>query len=168
MPFNVKKFNHSPQWYRDRYKSEEGTAPLRAMLTKDMKFVGADIDTTHTYLERIHTYEESWNGVLSGKNKNADAGDLQEVMEREGLHGFRSVGLYAKPPFTTITRLMEREGLTTTDLREFLRWKAKNDNVTKARDAKAKKRNKTKKVDPKEHFRSFLTSRKKRDSVAEF
>jgi hypothetical protein len=62
---------------------------------------------------------------------------------------------------------MEREGLTTTDLREFLRWKAKNDNVTKARDAKAKKRTRTKKVDPKEYFRSFLKLRRKGQTVVD-
>src|SRR5208283_3399293 len=147
MPFKLKKLNHSPQWYRDRFKSEEGTAPLRAMLTGDMKFVGADIDKTLTYMERIHTYEESWKGVLIGKNRNADPADLQEVMEREGQLGYRPVELYSRRPFTTITRLMQKEGLSTTDLGVFLKWKAKNDNVAKARDAKAKKRKKkTKKV----------------------
>jgi hypothetical protein len=47
------------------------------------------------------------------------------------------VGLYSKPPFTTIARLMEKEGLSTTDLGAFLRWKAKDDNMKVARAEKA-------------------------------
>jgi hypothetical protein len=138
------------------------------MLTKDMKFIGADIDETLTYEERVHGYEEEWNAILNAKDGNADPSDLQKVMEREGSLGFRPVDLYSRRPFTTIIRLMEREGLSTTDLGVFLRWKAKNDNVTKARYAKSRKRKRTKKVDPKERFRSFLVSRRKGRPVAEF
>jgi hypothetical protein len=48
---------------------------------------------------------------------------------------------------------MEKEGLSTTDLGEFLRWKAKNDNAKKARVAKAK----IKKIDSTAKGHKFLT-----------
>ena len=143
MAFNVRPLNHTPQWYHDNCLAENGGSPaFRAMLTADMKFVGADIDSEMTYMERVHTYEESWDEVLSGKNKNADPTDLLGVMDREGLAGERPVKQYAKPPFSTITRLMEKEGLSTTDLGKFIRWKAKADNVKAARKAKLLKKSK--------------------------
>jgi hypothetical protein len=110
------------------------------MLNADMKFIDADIDSEISYQERVHTYEHKWNVTISGKPGNADPADLAEVLQREGRLGFRPSEQYARPPFSTVARLMEKEGLSTTDLGEFLRWKAKHDNLTKARKAKKRKR----------------------------
>lgn len=112
------------------------------MLTKDMKFIDADIDKETTYMERVHTYEESWNAVLSGHNRNADVTDLEGVLIREGQLGYVPAELYSKPPFSTMSRLMEKNGLTTTVVREFLNWTAKRENVRKARAAQVKKKGK--------------------------
>jgi hypothetical protein len=114
------------------------------MLNNDMKFIGADIDLTLTYEERVHDYEETWNRILNGKGGNAAAADLLEVIECEGQLGFRPAEQYARPPFSTIARLMKKEGLSTTDLGGFLRWKAKADNMEAARKAKKRKRAVTK------------------------
>jgi hypothetical protein len=137
------------------------------MLNADIRILDCD-DNTLTYEERVGLFENEWNEILSGKSSVADLKQLEEVLEREGLLGFRPIELYSKRPFTTITRLMQREGLSTTDLGVFLRWKAKNDNMTKARIAKLAKRKPNKKVDPKELFTSFLKSNQKGQPVVEF
>ncbi|MCX6952536.1 MAG: hypothetical protein NTV51_10290 [Verrucomicrobia bacterium] len=109
-----------------------------ALINADLWFLDRN-DLTMTPGEKLNLYTEAWNEILSGKSRVADVADLQEVLEREGQLGFRPAEQYARPPFTAISRLMEKEGLTTTDVQVFLRWKAKNENTEKARAAKAKK-----------------------------
>lgn len=138
MSFQVRKraLNHSPQWYASR-RLDENSPPSRvALINADAKLLDVD-DPGMTPGEKLEAYTEEWNRILSGKSGIVDASELQEVMEREGQRGFRSVELYARPPFSTISRLMEKAGLSTTDVQVFLRWKAKNDNTEKARAAKA-------------------------------
>jgi len=169
MAFHVRKdsLNHSPIWYRDHCLAEDGGSPaFRAMLKADVKLLDC-MDKTLSYEELVEDYAEEWDGILSGNDAGADPSELKEVLEREGELGYRPVELYSKPPFTTITRLMQKAGLSTTDLGVFLRWKAKADNVKKARAAKAKKRKRTKKVDTRERFKSFLRSKRKGQSVVE-
>jgi hypothetical protein len=60
-----------------------------------------------------------------------------------------------------IVRLMEKQGLSTTDLGVFLRWKAKADNMKAARAAKAKKRKRPKKIDLAAKGRSFFEAIRK-------
>ncbi len=56
MAFKIKKLNHSPQWFREHCRAENGgSAAFRAMLTNDMKHIDADIDSHLTYQERIQT-----------------------------------------------------------------------------------------------------------------
>ena len=110
-----------------------------ALINADVKLLDC-IDSTHTPGEKLGDYEEEWNRIMGGEKGGATAADLLEVMEREGGHGFRPAEQYARPPFSTIARLMEKEGLSTTDLGVFLRWKAKADNMTTARKAKERKR----------------------------
>lgn len=107
------------------------------MLTADMKFIGADIDTTHCYQERVHGYEEKWNAIMAGKKGNASPADLGELMERELTAGFRPREHYAKEPFRSITRLMDKHELSTTELGAFLKWRVKDDNLKAARAAKS-------------------------------
>src|SRR5471030_837598 len=104
MAFHVRKrsLNHSPIWYRDRFMSEEGTAPLRAMLNADIKLLDCGDDTL-TYEELVENYAEHWDRILDGKEGNVSSADIQEVLEREGELGERPVELYSKPPFSTIS-----------------------------------------------------------------
>jgi len=90
-----------------------------------------------------------------GNEENGSPDELNEVLEREGAYWDRPVDLYSRPPFSKIARIMEEEGLSTTDVRVFLKWKTKNEFVTKAIAAKAKKRKKAKKVDPTAKLWSF-------------
>jgi hypothetical protein len=85
--------------------------------------------------------------------------DLEEVLIREGQLGYVPADLYSKPPFSTISRLMEKNGLTTTVVREFLNWTAKKENVRKARDAKVNMKQKSGKKPAKGDW--FLERRKK-------
>ena len=133
----TKSLNHSPQWYESKGLSEDSAPSLVALLNADVKQLEVD-DSEATPGEKLVCYAEAWNEILSGKDGNADAGELQEVLEREGQLGSRPTEQYAKPPVSTISRLMEKAGLTTTDVQSFLRWKAKNENTKKARAAKVK------------------------------
>jgi len=137
MAFNVRPFNHSPQWYRDHCLAEDGgSAAFRAMLTADMKFIEADIDATLCYAERVEDYATMWNAILSGKEKGANVGALQEVLEREGQLGYTPQEQYSQGPFRSIARIMKRNELSGNDVREFLKWTAKNENAKKARAKK--------------------------------
>jgi hypothetical protein len=129
------------------------------MLKEDIRQLDCD-DSTMTYEERLELYKEEWNEVLSGKSTVTDASELADVLEREGELGHRPVDLYTKPPFSTIARIMKKEGLSTTDVGGFLRWKAKADNMKAARAAKATKRSKTKKDDPAARARRFFEFKK--------
>ncbi len=142
MPFKVRNLNHSPQWYRERFNSEEGSAPLRAMLKRDMAFVGGDWDSGMTYLERIETYSESWEEIMSGKGGNASPSDLQEVLIREMGKGALKKQEFTQKPFAQIEKIMEKNGITGEQIREFLKWKASRSNAKKAREKKNKKENK--------------------------
>jgi hypothetical protein len=104
---------------------------------------------------------------LSGKSTVIDPSELAEVLEREGQLGYRPVELYSKHPFTTIVRLMEKEGLSTTDLGAFTRWKAKDDNMKEARASKAKKRRKSKKAEPTAKMQSFFEFKKRKQPIGE-
>ncbi len=99
------------------------------MLTKDMKFICADIDTQLTYQERIGGYEEKWNLIFSNwrlEDPNGVLiGEMSEVMEREGLKGYRPSDQFKDEPFKSIDELMTREGLSENMVREFLRWRSR-------------------------------------------
>lgn len=135
-----------------------------ALINADVKSLDCD-DSTLTPGEKLGDYEEEWNRILSGEDGNASPADLQEVLEREGALGERPVELYTKPPFSIISRLMMKEGLSTTDVQVFLRWKAKDDNMKKAREAKLKKR--PKKTAPAVKG-GWLLKRKKKQSLGNF
>ena len=129
-----------------------------ALINADVRLLDCD-DPKNTPGEKLGDYEEEWNRITSGKGGNVDVSALNEVLEREGVLGEAPVDLYARPPFSTITQLMEKEGLSTTDLGEFIRWKAKADNAKKAREAKLKK--KTKKTKPTVKTNWLLERKKK-------
>lgn|ERR1035437_1471358 len=131
--------NHTPQWYHAHCWDEDGGAPaFRAMLRADMRCLAADWDSTLTYQERVHGYEDAWNATMSGDKRNASPAELAEVIERELADGFWPTGQYAKEPFRSIARLMDKHGLSTTEVGVFLKWTAKNANLKKARTAKKK------------------------------
>ncbi len=135
------------------------------MLTKDMKFLDADIDKTHRYGERLSNYEVAWNSSLKNNADFSIVAEMEDVLTREGQLGFVPSQLYAKPPFSSIARLMDKNGLSNADIREFLTWSAKNENVKKARDAKAKKAKKAlKKSKP---MVKWFMERKRRDYSGE-
>jgi len=142
MAFKLKKLNHSPKWYREHCRAEDGGSPaFQAMLTTDMKFIGADIDTNLTYQERIGTYEEKWNEILSMGEILHEPGsrafrsddkksEMQTVINRELTAGFRPSDQFKDEPFKTINNLMTEAGLDENMMREFLRWRSRKGNAT--------------------------------------
>jgi hypothetical protein len=74
---------------------------------------------------------------MSGDKGNATPADLFEVIERELADGFWPKEQYAKEPFRSIARLMDKHNVGTTELGVFLKWRARNANLKKARDAKS-------------------------------
>lgn len=96
-------------------------------------------DSTLTPSEKLGLYAEAWDGILNGQQGNVDVSDLKEVLEREGQLGFRPQVEYSRGGFKAIARSMEKYGLAPNDVREFLKWSAKNANVKKARTYKKKK-----------------------------
>ena len=138
-----------------------GSPTFRAMLNADVRFLDCDDDTL-AYVEMLGFCEQKWNATSKGEHTNVSVVDLQEGLEREYELGYHPADLYTKQTFTTIIRLMEKEGLSTTDLSVFLRWKAKADSVGKARGAKAKKR---RKVGSTEKGRSFLMYKRLKHSM---
>ena len=158
MSFKMKGLNHSPAWYYDNCRAEDGGYPVfRKMLTNDMKFVAADIDKKMTYEERIGPYEEAWNEILSGGKGNASPADLAEVMERELADGYRPTEHYAKEPFASIARLMDDHKLSTTEVGVFLSWRAK---IATAKNARDKKPKPVKKPEPVTKLDQFLERKK--------
>ncbi len=142
MAFKMKKLNHSPQWYREHCRAEDGGSPgFRAMLTNDMKFINADIDSRATYEERIGNYEEKWNEIMKGEIVHEPDGravqsdllkdELVEVIERECKAGFRPSDQFAVDPFKTIDDLMTEAGLDENVMREFLKWRSRRGAVVK-------------------------------------
>lgn len=125
------------------------------MLTADMKFIGADIDPNLTYMERIETYEEEWNAIMAGHMGNVSPTDLCEVFERENAKGFTPKARFSEEPFLKIGRLMDKHELTTAEVREFLKWRAKDQNLTKARKTKTDKFLERRKAEPKTVFNSL-------------
>lgn len=108
------------------------------MLKADMRCLAADWDSTLTYQERVHGYEDAWNEIMSGAKGNSSPAELAEVIERELADGFWPKEQYAKEPFRSIARLMDKHNVGTTELGVFLKWTAKNANLKKARAAKKK------------------------------
>jgi len=136
MAFKMKKLNHSPQWYREHCRAEDGGSPgFRAMLKNDMAFIGADNDSSFCYQEKIGPYEEKWNAILKGEVVHERGGravrsevlknDLMEVIERECVAGFRPSDQFAVDPFKTIDDLMTEAGLDENVMREFLKWRSR-------------------------------------------
>lgn len=110
------------------------------MLTTDMKFIGADIDTKLTYEERITPYEEKWNEIMSkgeilhepgGRAFRSDAkkSEMLAVIERELKAGFRPSDQFKDGIFKTINKLMTEAGLDENTMREFLRWRSREGNA---------------------------------------
>ena len=144
MAFHVRtdSLNHSPQWYESRRLDEDSPPSLRAFINADLRLMDRD-DTTMTPGEKLGIYTEAWNEIESGKKGNVDLADLQEVIEREG---FTPQSQYSQGPFLAISRIMEKHGLSTTVVRQFVAWKAKNANATKARLAKVPKESRSAKA----------------------
>jgi len=158
MSFHVRtdSLNHSPQWYESKRLSEDSPASLRAFINADLRLMDRD-DATMTPEEKLGLYTEVWNEILSGKQGNVSVADLQEVLEREGLLGFRPQVEYSQGGFKAIARSMEKFKLTPNDVREFLNWTAKNENAKKAR---ANKKN-SKKATQEEIKNMNIVERKK-------
>jgi hypothetical protein len=107
------------------------------MLNADLVSVDLDDDTL-TYSERVELYSDAWDSILKKGDGNALVAELTEVIERELAAGFWPKEQYAKEPFRSIARLMDKHSVGTTELGVFLKWRAKNANLTKARAAKKK------------------------------
>jgi hypothetical protein len=141
MAFKLKKLNHRPAWYREHCNGEGGGSPaFQAMLTTDMKFIGADIDTNLTYEERITPYEEKWNEIMSkgeilhepgGRAFRSDdkKSEMLAVIQRELTAGFRPSDQFKDEPFKAINKLMAEAGLDENTMREFLRWRSREGNA---------------------------------------
>jgi hypothetical protein len=146
MSFKVKDFNHPPQWYYEHNKGGDDASPAaRKMLKIDMAFIDAEYDQKMCYEERVQVYEEAWNEVMSGKKQSAYVADLQRVLEEEGRYG-RPQDDYVKGSFLSIARIMEKNGLAAEDVRKFLTWRSKNENMAKARAGIEKKETKWEKM----------------------
>lgn len=167
MAFHVSKtsLNHSPQWYRDRRLDEDSSISLVALINADTKLLDVD-DATLTPGEKLGIYEEAWNRILSGTKGNVDIGDLSVVMEREALAGFRPKVEYANAGFRSIAKAMKKHGITGADVRAFLKWTAKNENLKKARDAKTMKVKKLKSLQKPSSVMAFL--QRKRDGGSSY
>ena len=143
MAFKVKKLNHSPAWYREHCNGEDGgSAAFRAMLKKDMAFIGADNDPNLLYEEKIGPYEEKWNEIMSkgeilhehgGRAFRSDdkKSEMLAVIERELTAGFRPSDQFKDEPFKSINDLMTEAGLDEKTMREFLRWRSREGNAAK-------------------------------------
>jgi len=138
MSYNCGIYNHSPDWYLDRTKSEKIPPSRWKKLKADMNFFGADIDPKHVATEKIGVYKERWDKVLAGDGNDTQFAAIQEILEKESKEGFAPKTRYSQEPFLSITRIMNENDLTTTDVKEFLKWSANDANLKKAREAKAK------------------------------
>jgi len=139
MAMNFHECNHTPQWYRDHAKGEKLSSPSKGMLRRDMNLLGADIDSTHVDTEKIGVYEERWKAIMDGDGCASQIAAMGSAIEKESSEGFRPKNQYSQEPYKTITRIMTKHNLSTTDVGEFLKWSAKDVNLKKAREAKAKK-----------------------------
>jgi len=134
MAFKIKRLNHTPQWYRAHCRAEDGGYPaFRAMLKKDMAFIGADNDSHLCYQEKIGPYEERWNLVLSNWKVEDPNGvltsEMTGVMEREAMNNHKPSDQFEDEPFTSIDRLMTDAGLDAKTVHEYLRWRSRRRTV---------------------------------------
>jgi hypothetical protein len=132
-----------------------GTIKLISTWSADVKLLDVN-ESKLTPGEKLENYEEAWNEILAGKDGNVDVAGLQEVLEREGELGYVPTELYAREPFRSIARLMDKHQLSTTEVGVFLNWRAKKANLKKARAAKKKPK---KKPDPKTFINKFLLAK---------
>ena len=146
MAFRVRRdsLNHSPEWYREHLASGEAGAPSTSSALKaDMRLLDAEFDPKACYEERVGTYEEAWNAILGGKKGNATVAELGEVLEREGRLN-NVADTFTREPFATFDRLIAKHDIPHDAIREFLKWRAKQENARKARkvkdDAEAKRK----------------------------
>lgn len=146
MAFRVRtdSLNHSPRWYDLNCREEDGgSAAFRAMLTADMKLIGADIDSKACYAERVHDYDEAWNAIQGDPKEVVLLSAIADVLEREGWHG-DAEEVFTTEPFRTFDRLIAKHDISHDMVREFLKWRAKQENAKKARkvkdDAESKKK----------------------------
>lgn len=131
MAFRLRKLNHSPDWYRDRCRAENGGSPaFRLMLETDSKRLGADWDTNLSYQERIGPYERKWNEVLSAPNSNMSH-LLVEVMERENADSYRPSAQFGGEPFKALGKFLDKHELEGEVVRQFLKWRAQKANGQK-------------------------------------
>ena len=142
MAYKGSEFNHTPQWYEERDKVSPAALD---MLKRDMAFIDAEYDKKMSFEERVGVYEEAWNAILNGTSNTADVGALEAVMRKDGLFG-RPQDEYVKGPFLSIARIMEENGLAAEDVRKFLTWRSKNENMAKARAGIKKKETKKEKA----------------------
>ena len=146
MAFRVRtdSLHHSPRWYDLNCREEDGGSPaFRAMLTADMRFIGADIDSKMSYMERVGTYEERWDEVMADPKEHVLLAAIADVLDREGWSG-DAEEVFTKEPFRTFDRLIAKHDISHDMVREFLKWRAKQENAKKARkvkdDAEAKRK----------------------------
>ena len=132
MGFKVRKLNHSPDWYEEHCRAEDGgSAAFRAMFKNDMAYVEGDFESYPTYLEKIPVYRERWNAVLKGdflRGKGTDEvrrAEAMAVIEREQAKGFRPEVEYEREPFTEIDRVMNEASLDAKTVSEYLKWRSR-------------------------------------------
>jgi hypothetical protein len=145
MAFKIRVLNHTPQWYHDHCREEDGGSPaFRAMLKNDMAFLGADNDSTLTYQEKVDTYEETWNRII-GNSKSEDpngvlTGEIAKVMEREALKDSRPEDEFKGEPYNAISELMLKHGINAETIRHFLKWRSRQKEIQKREKAIEEKR----------------------------
>ena len=94
MPYKKYTVYHTPQWYYEHCRAENGGSPrFRMMLKNDMAFIAADNDSNLCYQEKIKIYEERWNCIFSNWKSEDPSGVYSSAMigamEREGLKNYQ-------------------------------------------------------------------------------
>jgi hypothetical protein len=135
---------HSPKWYREKNHDENFFGPIRGAFKRDLKWLDV-ANAGANDSELLELYEEEWNKIMAGERGNANIGELQKILEKEGRFG-RPQDDYVKGPFLSIARIMEKNGLVAEDVRLFLTWRSKNENMAKARAGIRKKETKKEKA----------------------
>lgn len=138
MAFKFKKgLNHSPDWYEEHCRDENAPSSVRAMLKRDMAYIGADNQQRVIDTERIGTYRERWNAIQGGaenlRNSNGTIfrsdvllKAIFEVIEREAMAGLKTSDQFKDyEPFKTIGKLMDESGVDEKTMRQFLRWRSR-------------------------------------------
>lgn len=142
MSFKMKKLNHTPDWYAEHCRDENASPSVRAMLKRDMEFIGADNQNGMVDTERIEVYRERWDVIMKDGEVLREHGggvfrsdivkkEMMIVVERESLNGFRASDQFKDEPFKTIDELMTQAGINENMMRGFLKWRSRRGPVAK-------------------------------------